>query len=62
MTSWPLRLIFNHPVKQWPTGKKEGKTEKRKFEYVENKKSFLDGMKSIFHNYLRVTIWLFNDK
>ena len=28
---------------------KEGKTEIQKFEYRENKKSFLDETKSIFH-------------
>ena len=27
------------------------------FEYLENEKSFLDETKSIFHNYLRATIW-----
>ena len=52
-----LKFIFNHPLKQWLTGKKEGKTEIQKFEYLENKKSFLDEAKSIFHNYLRAIIW-----
>ena len=30
-----------------------GKLEIHKFEYLENEKSFLDEIKSIFHNYLR---------
>ena len=57
MTSKTLRFIFDHPLKQWLTGKKEGKTEIRKFEYLENKKSFLDEMKSFFHNYLKAIVW-----
>ena len=32
--------------------------EIQKFEYLEKEKSLLDKMKSIFHNYLRVIIWL----
>ena len=52
-----LRLIFNRPLKQWLTGKKEGKTEMQKCEYLENKNNFLDRIKSIFHNYLRAIIW-----
>ena len=35
----------------------EGKTEIQKFEYLENKKSFLDEIKSFFHKYLRAVIW-----
>ena len=38
------------------TGKDEGKIERQKFEYLENEKGFLGGIKSIFHNYLRVII------
>ena len=30
MTSWTLRLIFNHPLKQWPTGRKIGKDRNTK--------------------------------
>ena len=33
-----------------------GKLEIQKFEYLENEKSFLDEVKSIFHNYLRAII------
>ena len=30
---------------------KKGKTEMQKFQYLEERKSFLDEIKSIFHNY-----------
>ena len=36
---------------------KEGKTEIQKLEYLEKEKSFLDEIKSIYHNYLRGIIW-----
>ena len=32
-------------------GKKEGKTEIQKLEYLENEKSFLDEIKNIFHSF-----------
>ena len=35
---------------------KKGKMEIHKFEYLENEKSFLDEIKSVFHNYLKVII------
>ena len=54
-----LRFFLNQPLKQWLTGKKEGKqwltgkkegkTKIQKFEYLKNKKSFLD--ESIFHSF-----------
>ena len=34
----------------------------QKIEYLENKKSFLDEMKSVSHNYLRSIIWWKNEK
>ena len=36
---------------------KKRKTEIQKFEYLDNEKSFLDEVKSIFRNYLRSAIW-----
>ena len=33
------------------------KTEIQRFDYLEDKKGFLDEMKSIFHNYLTAIIW-----
>ena len=35
----------------------EGQTEIQIFEYLEKKKSYLDEIKNIFHNYLRTIIW-----
>ena len=48
-------MIYDHPLKQWLTGKKDGKMGIQKFEYLKNEKSFLDEMKSIFNNCLRAT-------
>ena len=39
-------------------GEKEGNTEIQKFEYLEDKKSFLDEMKKKFHSFWRAIIWL----
>ena len=38
-------------------GKKERKTKIQKFEYLENKKSFLDERKNIFPSFRRPIIW-----
>ena len=43
------KFIFNHPLKQCLTREKQGKAAVPKFEYLENKKRFLDEIKSIFH-------------
>ena len=37
--------------------KKKEKTEVQKSEYLENKKSFLDETKNIFHIFWRAIIW-----
>ena len=50
MTSKTLRFL-NQPLKPWLTGKKEGKTNIEKFEYLDNEKSFLDEIKKIFHSF-----------
>ena len=52
MTSETVRFIFDHPLKQLPTEKKEGKVETQYFEYLENEKTFLVEIKNIFCNYL----------
>ena len=57
MTSWTLRFIFDHPPKQRPTGRKRGKDRNKKIEYLENQKSFLDEIKSIFHSFWRPISW-----
>ena len=36
--------------------------EIQKFEYLDNKKSFLDKIKTIFRDYLRAVIWRKNEK
>ena len=47
MTSQTLRFFLNQPLKQWLTGKKEGKTKIQKFKYLKNEKGFLDEIKNI---------------
>ena len=42
--------------KQWLIGKKEGKMEIQKFEYVEYEKRFLNEIKNIFHSFWRAII------
>ena len=46
-----LRFFLDQPLKQWLTGKKEGKTKIQKFKYVKNEKSFLDEIKKVFHSF-----------
>ena len=48
MTSETLRFSLDQSLKQWLTGKKEGKTKIQKFEYLENEKNFLDEIRNIF--------------
>ena len=43
------------PFEYGKSGKKEEKIQK--FEYLENKKSFLDEIKNIFHSFRRAVIW-----
>ena len=49
-TKQVIKLLFR-PLKQWLTGKKEGKMKIQKFEYLENEKSFLDEIKNISHSF-----------
>ena len=57
MTSQNLKFIFGYPLKQWPTGKKRVEDGNKKNEYLKKENSFLDEVKSIFHNYFRAIIW-----
>ena len=57
MASLTSKFIFDHPLKQWSNGKKEGKKEIKKIKNFEKEKCFLDEIKSIFHNYLKTIIW-----
>ena len=47
-----FKIFLDQPLKQWLTGKKKGKTEIQKLEYLENEKSFLDEIKNIFHSFM----------
>ena len=49
MMSQTVRFMLDQPLKQWLTGIK--KREIQKFEYLENKMSFLDEIKNIFHSF-----------
>ena len=51
MTSWTLRFIFDHPPKQWPTGRKRGKDRNTKNWISQEWKERLDEIKSIFHSF-----------
>ena len=44
-------FFLDQPLKQWLTGKKEGKTKIQKFKYLKNEKSFLDEIKTFFMNF-----------
>ena len=52
-----FKIYLYHPLKQWPIGRKKGRTEIQKFEYLENEKSFLDEIQSIFHSFWKAIIW-----
>ena len=43
-----FKIYFDHPLKQWPRGRKRRKGRNTKIEYLENEKGFLDEIKSIF--------------
>ena len=51
-----IRFIFNHPLNQWLTEGKRGEDGNKKFEYLENQKSFFNEIKSIFHIFWRTII------
>ena len=57
MTSWTLRFVFDHRLKQWLAGRKRERTEIINIEYLENEMSFLNEIKSIFHSFWRAIIW-----
>ena len=56
VTSQTLRFFLDQPLKQWLSGKKEGKTKIQKFEYLENEKSFSDETKNTSF-WRAVTCW-----
>ena len=56
MTSWALRFISDHLLSNGWHAEKEGRTEIQKSEYLENEKSSLEEIKSIFHSFWRAII------
>ena len=57
LLTWKFKIYLDSSSKG--QGKIEGKLEIQKFEYPQNKKRFLDEIKSIFQNYLRAVKKLF---
>ena len=52
LTKGTTKFLFRQTSKAMADSeKKEGKTEKQKFEYLKNEKSFLDDIKKIFHSF-----------
>ena len=48
--------MFNYPLKNDRGRGNETKSEIQKFEYLENKKNFLDEVKRSFHNFFSAII------
>ena len=46
-----FKIYLGSNSKATADGEKEGKMEMQKFQYLDNKKSFLDEIKNIFHNF-----------
>ena len=51
MASQTLGFFLDQPLKQWLTEENKGEIKIQKSEYLENKKSFLDEIKSTFHSF-----------
>ena len=45
--------MLDQPLKQWLTKRKREEDEIKKFEYLENEKSFLDKIKKHFSHFLK---------
>ena len=56
MTSWTLKFTFDHPLSNGQQVEKKARTEIQKNEYLENEKSSLDEIKTIFHSFWRAII------
>ena len=52
-----VKIYLRSSSKAMTDKEKDEKTEIQSFEYLEIKDSFLDEIKSIFHNYLRTITW-----
>ena len=53
MTSWTLRFIFDHPLKQWPTGRKRGKDRNTKIWISSERKELFRWNKKHFSYFLK---------
>ena len=51
MASQTLEFFLDQHLKQWLTEENKGEIKIQKSEYLENKKSFLDEIKSTFHSF-----------
>ena len=61
---WSHELQDLSSIILWSYGRqveKKGRAEIQKIEYLENEKSFLDEIKSIFHSFWRAIIWWKNE-
>ena len=56
-----VKIYLRSSSKAMTDKEKDEKTEIQNFEYLEIKDSFLDEIKSIFHNYLRTITWWKNE-
>ena len=56
-TKCVIKIYLRSSSKAMADREKEGKTEIQKFEHLENERSFLDKIKSTFHNNLSAIIW-----
>ena len=65
MTSWTLRFIFNHPLKQWPIGRKRGKARNKKIWISQEQKEHFGWNKKhffiVFEGYHLVKKWKFDE-
>ena len=57
MMSRTLWFFFNHPLKQWPTGRKRGKARNKKKWISWEQQAFFREIKSIFHRFWRTISW-----
>ena len=55
VNSW--HKLFHFHLTFWIWKKWKGRENTQKFKYLENKKSFFDVIKNIFHRFLRAIIW-----
>ena len=52
-----FKIYLQATLKAMADSKKKRGRKIQKYEYLENEKSFLDEIKSIFHSFLKAIIW-----